>query len=182
MGRFSGFLRLPQQGHIYAVSSIYSSFSYLMLRIRSLTKICDQIIALLSSEHSTTIVWNDEESDTESVDVSTCEFDRVYSFEVTETNEQEESAVSYPGFQVPFLSVCAKPHLTYLRWTRVILYTMRLLLAISAIPQPLLLVFCEGKLRKGFLLCLTSHLKFMPRIIKNTRLTGYASRSYCKCA
>jgi hypothetical protein len=78
-----------------------------MLRIRSLTKICDQIIALLSPEHSTTIVWNDEESDAESVDVSTCEFDRVYSFEVAETNEQEENAVSSPGFQVPFLSVCA---------------------------------------------------------------------------
>jgi len=68
--------------------------------MRSLTKICDQIIALLSPEHSTTIVWNDEESDSESVDVSTCEFDRVYSFEVAETNEQEENAVSYPGFQM----------------------------------------------------------------------------------
>jgi hypothetical protein len=79
-----------------------------MLRIRSLTKICDQIIALLSPEHSTTIVWNDEESDAESVDVSTCEFDRVYSFEVAETNEQEEDAVSYPGFQVPFHSVLRK--------------------------------------------------------------------------
>jgi hypothetical protein len=75
-----------------------------MPRIRSLTKICDQIIALLSPEHSTTIVWNDEESDAES-DVSTCEFDRVYSFEVAETNEQEENAFSYPGFQVPFLYV-----------------------------------------------------------------------------
>jgi hypothetical protein len=149
MGRFSGFLRLPQQGHIYAVSSIYSSFSHLMLRIRSLTKICDQIVALLSPEHSTTIVWNDEESDVESVDVSTCEFDRVYSFEVTETNEEEENAVSYPSFQVPFLSVLRKPHLTYLRWIHII-YTMRLLSAISVIPQPLLLDFCGGKLRKGF--------------------------------
>ena len=79
-----------------------------MLRIRYLTKICDQIIALLSLEHSTTIVWNDEESDAESDDVSTCEFDRVYSFEVAETNEQEDNAVSYPGFQVPFPSVFRK--------------------------------------------------------------------------
>ena len=108
MGRFSGLLRLPQQGYVYAVSSIYSSFPYLMLRIRCLTKICDQIITLLSPEHSKSIVWNDEESDAESVDMSTCEFDRVYSFEVAETNEQEENAVSYPGFQVPFLSVLRK--------------------------------------------------------------------------
>jgi hypothetical protein len=79
-----------------------------MLCIRSLTKICDQIVSLLSPEHSTTIVWNDEESDAESADVSTCEFDRVYSFEVAETNEQEENAVSYPGFQVPFLPVLRK--------------------------------------------------------------------------
>ncbi len=79
-----------------------------MLRIRSLTKICDQIIALLSPEHSTTIIWNDEESDAESVDMSAGDFDRVYTFEVTETNEQEENAVSYPGFQVPFLSVLRK--------------------------------------------------------------------------
>jgi len=79
-----------------------------MLRIRSLTKICDQIIALLSPEHSTTIVWNDEESDADSVDASTCEFDGVYSFEVAETNEQDENAVSYPGFQVPFLSILCK--------------------------------------------------------------------------
>ncbi|KAI0280129.1 hypothetical protein BGY98DRAFT_965783 [Russula aff. rugulosa BPL654] len=68
--------------------------------MRFLTKICDQIIALLSPEHSKSIVWNDEESDAESVDMSTCEFDRVYSFEVAETNEQEENAVSYPGFQM----------------------------------------------------------------------------------
>jgi hypothetical protein len=109
MGRFSGFLCLPQQGHLHAVSStIYSSFSHLMLRISFLTKICDQIIALLSPEHSKSIVWNDEESDAESDDMSTCEFDRVYSFEVAETNEQEENAVSYPGFQVPFLSVLRK--------------------------------------------------------------------------
>ena len=76
-----------------------------MLRIRALTKICDQIIALLSLEHSATIVWNDEESDTESIDMATGEFDRVFTFEVAETNEEEENAFSHPGFQVPFLSV-----------------------------------------------------------------------------
>jgi hypothetical protein len=40
--------------------------------------------------------------------VTTCEFDRVYSFEVAETNEQEEDAVSSPGFKVLFLSVLCK--------------------------------------------------------------------------
>jgi hypothetical protein len=120
-----------------------------MLRIRSLTKICDQVMALLSPEHTKSIVWNDEESDAESVDMSTCEFDRVYSFEVAETNEQEENAVSYPGFQVPPSPFCAKLRLTYSRWIHIILYTMMLLLAISVIPQPLVPVFCVGKRRKG---------------------------------
>src|SRR6266576_6037521 len=40
--------------------------------------------------------------------MSACVFDRVYSFEVAETNEQEEHAVSSPGFQVPFLTVLRK--------------------------------------------------------------------------
>jgi hypothetical protein len=49
-------------------------------------------------------MWNDEESDAESVDMTTGEFDRVFAFEVAETNEQEENAVLHPGFQVPLLS------------------------------------------------------------------------------
>lgn len=67
---------------------------------RYLTKICDQVIALLSLEHSTAIVWSDQDSDTESVDWEACETDRLFTFEVAETNEQEEKAVALPGFQV----------------------------------------------------------------------------------
>ncbi|KAH9991344.1 hypothetical protein BJV77DRAFT_1068323 [Russula vinacea] len=50
--------------------------------MRYLTKMCDQVVVLLSAEHSASIVWGDEDSDAES------------------RNEQEETAVSRPGFQV----------------------------------------------------------------------------------
>ena len=86
-----------------------------MLRNRFLTKICDQIVALLSPEHSKSIVWNDEESDAESVDMGTGEFDRVFTFEVAETNEQEESANLHPGFQVPLYPFCTNLRLIYPR-------------------------------------------------------------------
>jgi hypothetical protein len=67
---------------------------------RYLTKMCDQVIALLSAEHSASIVWGDEDSDTESVDIDTGDDDRLFTYEVAKRNEQEESAVARPGFQV----------------------------------------------------------------------------------
>lgn len=67
---------------------------------------CDQVIALMSPDHSASIVWSDEESDTESVDMDAGDSDRLFTFEVAKTNEQEESAVARPGFQVtPTLDV-----------------------------------------------------------------------------
>lgn len=64
---------------------------------------CDQLIALLSPEVSASIVWNDEESDTESIDIDVSDEGRLFKFEVAETNLQEESAVSRPGFQVTLI-------------------------------------------------------------------------------
>lgn len=58
------------------------------------------MIALLSSDHSSAIAWRDQDSDSESVDVETSDSDRLFTFEVAETNEQEENAVARPGFQV----------------------------------------------------------------------------------
>jgi hypothetical protein len=60
------------------------------------------VVVLLSSDHSSAIVWRDQDSDTESVDVETGDSDRLFTFEVAETNEQEENAVARPGFQVLF--------------------------------------------------------------------------------
>ena len=63
---------------------------------------CDQLVALLSPDHSASIVWNDEDSelDTNSEDIDAGDSERLFTFEVAKTNEQEESAVSRPGFLV----------------------------------------------------------------------------------
>jgi hypothetical protein len=70
-----------------------------MLMLRYLAKICDQVIALLSATHTASLVWGDEESDTETIDIDA---GRLFKFEVEERNEQEESAASRPGFKVIF--------------------------------------------------------------------------------
>jgi hypothetical protein len=69
---------------------------------------CDQVIALLSPEHSTSIVWGDEDSDTESMDVDAGDDDRLFTYKVAKRNEQEENAVARPGFQVSVSSIKRK--------------------------------------------------------------------------
>jgi hypothetical protein len=61
---------------------------------------CDQVIALLSPEYSASIVWDNDENGSESVDLYTDDTDRMFSFEVSKSNEQEENVVVCPGFQV----------------------------------------------------------------------------------
>ncbi|KAH9047481.1 hypothetical protein EDB83DRAFT_2317547 [Lactarius deliciosus] len=75
--------------------------------MRYLTKICDQVVALLTPEQSVSIVWNEERNNVESADIDVSDdSDRLFTFEVAETNEQEESAVARPGFQLnsPYIS------------------------------------------------------------------------------
>ena len=76
---------------------------------RYLTKICDQVVALLSAEQSASIVWGDDDSGTESED-DTGDDDRPFTYEVAKRNEQEENAVSRPGFQVIPPSVNARAY------------------------------------------------------------------------
>jgi hypothetical protein len=63
-----------------------------------LTKLCDQVLCLISQEHADKLVWKtyndqgmaDEDEDTE----------RLFSFEVSKTNEQEESVNWHASFEV----------------------------------------------------------------------------------
>jgi hypothetical protein len=64
---------------------------------RYLTKICDQVVALLSADHSASLVLSDGNDDSDNGDSGDSE--RLFTFEVAETIQQE-SAVSCPGFQV----------------------------------------------------------------------------------
>ena len=66
---------------------------------------CDQVVALLSANHSSSIVWDDEDRDSVSIDMDSGDSERLFTFEVAKTNEQEESAVSRPGFQVKLVFV-----------------------------------------------------------------------------
>ena len=73
-----------------------------MLMYRYLTKICEQVVAMLSTEHSASIVWGDDDDDDDdgSMDVDAGDDDRLFTYEVAKRNEQEESASSRPAFQV----------------------------------------------------------------------------------
>ncbi|KAG2076123.1 hypothetical protein BDR04DRAFT_1003889 [Suillus decipiens] len=79
--------------------------------MRYLTTICDQVVALISPEHARSIVWSGQEGkDTIEIDQDQDEYDRMFTFEVRKTNEQEEAIKPRPGFKVSMPQ--AHPELT----------------------------------------------------------------------
>ncbi|KAH9029436.1 hypothetical protein EDB85DRAFT_2251894, partial [Lactarius pseudohatsudake] len=77
--------------------------------MRYLSKLCDQLICLLSSENSRAIVWgndddgadtedDDDNSDGASTDSEQVDSSRFYRFEVAKTKDQEENIVVRAGF------------------------------------------------------------------------------------
>jgi hypothetical protein len=60
---------------------------------------CDQVVALLSADHSASIVWNDEDDDDDDTSFAG-DSERPFAFEIAKTNKQEDTAASRPGFQV----------------------------------------------------------------------------------
>ncbi|KAF8840150.1 hypothetical protein BDN67DRAFT_904164 [Paxillus ammoniavirescens] len=65
--------------------------------MRYLTKMCDQLMALISPQHAGAMVWNvNKEKYISQVGDG---YSRLVTFEVSKTNEQEESVVTRPGFQ-----------------------------------------------------------------------------------
>ena len=70
---------------------------------RYLTKLCDQLVCLVSAEHSKGIVWDeDDDNDDVSTQSENDESDRLYYFEVAKTNDQEENVIARQGFTVQF--------------------------------------------------------------------------------
>ena len=149
MGRFSGSLRLPQQGHIYAVSSIYSFFFHILYcrsgpLLRYATKAL--LYYLLNTQQlSYGMTRKAMLRPLMCPPANLMEYTHLRSLK--RTNKMRTQFLTLV-FRCPSSPLCAKSHLTYLRWIHTILYTTKLLLAISVIPQPLLLVFCGGKLRR----------------------------------
>ena len=69
---------------------------------RYLTKLCDQLVCLLSAKHSQAIVWGDEvdDQDDASLDLENDDSDRLFDFMVAKTNDQEEDVIARQGFTV----------------------------------------------------------------------------------
>ncbi|KAI0058500.1 hypothetical protein BV25DRAFT_1964893 [Artomyces pyxidatus] len=89
-----------------AVSSIRRNRATFM---RYLTKICDQVVSLISADHSETLVWKDDHDDDDdddgSMDIENDDSDRLFTFEVAKTNEQEENVTSRQGFTITSQSI-----------------------------------------------------------------------------
>src|SRR5258707_480155 len=152
MGRFSGFLRLPQQGHIYAVSSMCSSFLFHILcygsgplpkyAIKSLPY-CPLNTQQLSYGMMRKAMLNP--SIWPPANLTGYSHSRS-----PKRMKKKRTHFRTLVFRYPPCPFHAKLRLIYHRWTHVILHTPSLLLSIRATPQSLLLVSCMGRLRKYF--------------------------------
>jgi len=80
-----------------------------MLITRYLTKLCDQVVVLLSAEHSASIVWDEDYDDTESIDMDFGDEDRLFAYKVRK-HGQETTIASRPGFQVMLSSISPSPN------------------------------------------------------------------------
>lgn len=69
-------------------------------RSRYLTKIADQSVVLISDEHAAGIIWDDDSIDDAADADADDESDRLFTFQVAKTHEQEENVTTRPGFEV----------------------------------------------------------------------------------
>ena len=83
------------------------------MRHRYLTQMCDQVVSLISSELAQTIVWS-EEDDADANDgiINKGELERMFTFEVAQTTEQEESVTVREGFKVNMSCTLVSSRLT----------------------------------------------------------------------
>lgn len=64
-------------------------------------KIVDQLYCLISLDHASSIVWaGDVQGEVEINEEDDDQVDRLFTFEVMKTNEQEENVTSRPGITV----------------------------------------------------------------------------------
>ncbi|KAF8340910.1 hypothetical protein F5887DRAFT_1062589 [Amanita rubescens] len=67
--------------------------------IRYLTTICDQVTALISNDHAESMIWSNSISDDQLSESDEDDTDRLYTFEVAKTKEQEEGVTVRQGFE-----------------------------------------------------------------------------------
>lgn len=81
--------------------------------MRYLTTMCDQIMALISPDHARSIVWIGQEGKDPVIKMDKEEdvSDRMFTFEVMKTNEQEEAVKLRPGFKATSVHIAMpQPH------------------------------------------------------------------------
>ncbi|KAI0247518.1 hypothetical protein BJV78DRAFT_1380231 [Lactifluus subvellereus] len=82
--------------------------------MRYLTKLCDQLVCLLSAEHSQAIAWDDEDKDDDHVSTHSEESDNVnwlHYVEVVKANDQEENVAARPGFTMSSRLLVKQPRM-----------------------------------------------------------------------
>ncbi|KAF8549816.1 hypothetical protein OG21DRAFT_1447416 [Imleria badia] len=67
--------------------------------MRYLTKICDQVTALISEDHAKAMNWSNSVSDDQLSETDEDDTDRLFTFEVAKTKEQEEGVSVRQGFE-----------------------------------------------------------------------------------
>jgi len=65
-----------------------------------MTKIVDQLYCLVSSDHASSLVWAEDIQEELEIERDNEKSDRLFTFEVMKTNEQEENVVPRPGISV----------------------------------------------------------------------------------
>ncbi|KAG2116832.1 hypothetical protein DEU56DRAFT_984881 [Suillus clintonianus] len=81
--------------------------------MRYLTTMCDQVMALISPEYARSIVWIGQEGDDTLMEIDQDQYepDRMFTFEVRKTNEQEEAVKPRPGFKATSVHIAMpQPH------------------------------------------------------------------------
>jgi len=67
--------------------------------MRYLTTICDQVTALISKDHAESMIWSNSISDDQLSESDEDDTDRLFTFEVAKTKEQEEGVSVRQGFE-----------------------------------------------------------------------------------
>ncbi|KAN0134234.1 hypothetical protein V8E53_008006 [Lactarius tabidus] len=78
-----------------------------VLFMRYLTKLCDQLVCLLSSKHSQAIVWGDKVDGLEDTSLNSedVDLDRFFDFMVAKRSEKEENLGVRQGFTINFCKI-----------------------------------------------------------------------------
>ncbi|KAF8549818.1 hypothetical protein OG21DRAFT_542691 [Imleria badia] len=67
--------------------------------MRYLTNICDQVTALISEDHAKSMIWSSSANDDQLSESDEDDTDRLFTFEVAKTKEQEEGVTVRQGFE-----------------------------------------------------------------------------------